>query len=525
MTEDVTSPLKSAAKGTALVFSGMLVSHSLMFAIRLLIVRNLSREDLGIYSLSLGIASVVSLLASLGLWEGATRYISIFIGQDRKEDAEAVQRSSLRIGIVSGTAVCAAVFLLSGVLSRHVFYKPELGAPLMVMSFFIPAQVIALIIASVLRGYGIIRYNVYFMDIGQPLLFFVFLCLIFFLGLPFISVIYAYVFSMMMVCVILARYGYMKTEHKTAFRGRRGYAADLMRFSVPVLSIDLMYILFRWTDTMMLGRYASAEDVGVYSVSVSLATMLSLPLLALGYAYMPIAGELSAKNRRADLSRTYQVLTKWIVAGTLPVFFILFFFPEMTVTFLFGERFADSALPLRILSLGYLVNAFMGTNSLLLLVFGLSKAVVKVSATGALLNVLLNYTLVKHLGMGITGAATSTMVSLVAISIGYSLVLYRHKGIHPVSSGYLKPVAGSALIGVVIYATAKSLPLYFWMLPLYFFLYIAGYLASLLATRSLDDEDVFLLREFLLKAGIGPDAAMRFIRKFHRKESVKEDGS
>ncbi len=145
----------------------------------------------------------------------------------------------------------------------------------------------------------------------------------------------------------------------------------------------------------MLGRYGTAEEVGVYSVSVSLAAFLTLPLVALWYVYMPVAGELYAKNRSSDLARTYQVLTKWIFSVTLPVFFILFFFPEMTITFLFGERFADSAAPLRILSLGYLFTAFMGTNSMLLLVMGLSKAVMKISAAGAVLNIILNYILHK----------------------------------------------------------------------------------------------------------------------------------
>jgi len=525
MSEAVTSSLKSAAKGTALVFAGMMVSHSLMFAIRLLIVRSLSREDLGIYSLSLGIVSVVSLFASLGLWEGSTRYISIFVGQNRNDDAEEVERSSLRIGFMSGTLICAAVLLFSGVVSRHIFYKPELTEPLMVISFFIPAQVITIILASILRGHGIIRYNVYFMDIGQPLLFIILLSVIFLVGLPFISVIYAYVFSMAAACIILARYGYLKTGHKLVFWKPGRYATDLLKFSVPVLSIDLMYILFRWTDTMILGRYASAEEVGVYSVSVSLATMLNLPLLALGYAYMPIAGELSARNRKADISRTYQVLTKWIVAGTLPVFFILFFFPEMTVTFLFGERFIDAARPLRILSLGYIVNAFMGTNSLLLLVFGLSRSVVKVSAAGALVNIMLNYTLVKHLGLGITGAALSTMFSLIAISLGYTSVLYRQRGIHPVTSGHLKPAAGSFIVGIGIYASAKALPLYFWMLPVYFCLYIAGYLLLLMLTRSLDDEDIFLLKEFMAKAGVMPETSDKVIRKIYRRDILRKDGS
>ena len=185
----------------------------------------------------------------------------------------------------------------------------------------------------------------------------------------------------------------------------------------------------------------------------------------------------------------------------------------MTVTFLFGDKFLDSAHPLRILSLGYLIHAFMGSNSMMLLVMGRSKDVIKVSATGAILNVLLNYILIKHVGLGLYGAALSSMVSFIVISGGYSFVLYRHSGMHPIASGYLKPVIGSVLIGTVIYAVAKSLPLYFWMLPVYFLLYICGYIASLFLTRSLHNEDIFLFRELMNTAGVAPVITEKIIRK------------
>ena len=516
MSEVVHASLKTAAKGTAFVFAGIAVNQMIWFITRLLIVRNLSKEELGIYSLSFAIVSIVSLLASMGLKEGSTRYISIFSGQGRKEDADAVHRSSLRIVAITGIGTCAVIFLLSGVLSRYVFYKPELDVPLMVIAFFIPAYVMALILASVLRGYGSISPNVYFIEIGQPLLFLVLVCLVFLSGLSFISVIFAYVLSMMAACALIAYYAYRETGiGPFAVTGGHDYVRELLKFSVPVLSIDVVFLLFRWTDTLVLGRYGSAGEVGIYSVGASLAVLLSLPLAALWYVYLPIAGDLYARNRMADLSRTYKVLTKWIFAVTLPMFFILFFFPEMTLVFLFGTRFAVSAAPLRILSLGYLFTAFVGANSMLLLVFGLSKVVMKVSAVCALLNVLLNYVLIKHLGLGIKGASLATTVSLIAVSLGYSFVLYRHSGMHPISSGYLKPVIASAVIGLIIYAAAKNLPLHFWMLPVYFLLYICGYFASLVLTRSIDNEDAFLFTGILKRIGVSGDPVKRVMGRLN----------
>jgi O-antigen/teichoic acid export membrane protein len=524
MSEAVHSSLKAAAKGTVFILAGMIASQALWFVVRLLIVRNLSTEDLGTYSLVVAIAGIVSMMAGVGLWEGSTRYISIFLGQGRNLDADALQRSSLRIGVITGAGACVVIVLFSNVLARYVFYKPELSLPLMVMSFFIPAYVITMVLASILRGHSNIAPKVYFMDIGQPVFFLTLLCFILLFGLPFINIIYAYVFSMVAMCVLIGLYGYHKARiNPFAFCGNGGYAGDLLKFSVTVLSIDIMFLIFRSADTLMLGRYGSTQDVGVYSVSVTLAAFLILPLEALWYVYMPIAGELYAQDRSSDLARTYKVLTKWVFSLILPIFFILFFFPEMTITFLFGERFLDSAAPLRILSLGYLFTAFVGANSMLLLVFGLSKSVMKVSAVCALLNVLLNYVLIKHLGLGIKGASLATTVSLIAVSLGYSFVLYRHSGMHPISSGYLKPVIGSTVIGVAIYAAAKSLPLHFWMLPIYFLLYICGYVASLIFTRGLDAEDVLLFGEVMKRTGVTQEITRNIIGKIYKGNMEKSD--
>ena len=107
MSETVRTSLKAAAKGTTLVFAGMIASQALWFVTRLLIARNLSKEDLGNYTLIVAVISIVSLLATMGLWQGATRFISVFSAQGRKKDADAVHRSSLIIGVVAGTTACA----------------------------------------------------------------------------------------------------------------------------------------------------------------------------------------------------------------------------------------------------------------------------------------------------------------------------------------------------------------------------------------------------------------------------------
>ena len=280
---------------------------------------------------------------------------------------------------------------------------------------------------------------------------------------------------------------------------------ELLRFSLPVLVVSVLGVVLGWTDTLMLGRYTSAAEVGIYNVSISLAKLLSFPLNAIAFVLMPLAGEMFARKQNAELGRTYQVLTKWIFSATFPMFFVLFFFPEMTITFLFGERFIDAAVSLRILALCFLFHSFMGANGILLLVMGLSKTLMNISIFGIVLNVGLNYILIKRLGYGVIGASVSTLISYIALNMLISWLLYKRSGIHPLTVKYIKPIIGASIIGLIIYALAKNLALYLWMLPLYFLLFIFGYALSIILTRSIDEEDAFLFKMVMDKLGVsGP---------------------
>jgi O-antigen/teichoic acid export membrane protein len=493
--------LKTAVKGTAQIFMGMVVSILLWFVAKILIIRNISKDEFGIYSLVVAIGGIFSLLATLGLHEGIARYVSIFLGEGKKERAKAFYRDVLNLGIISSFSICAVLFIFSGIVSRYIFYKPELEIPLRIISFFIPFFVMSSVMVGILRGFNIIQAKIY-ADVGQPFFFLIILSLFFVFHFPFMSIIYAYSSSMAIVLILISVYGMKKIGLSPFFFRDEGNSRELLKFSLPLLTVSALAIVLNSTDTIMLGRYTSSEDVGIYNVSISLARLLMFPLNALGFVFMPLSGEMYSRGQIADLKRTYQVLTKWIFSATLPIFFILFFFPEMSLTFLFGERFINSVPSLRILSAGFLFHTFTGVNGLLMMVIGMSGELMNIYIIGTVMNVIFNYILIKQSGMGITGAAYATVISYLMINTIISMRLYRKNKIHPFTPQYIKPVIGSAIIGIIIYVIAKSLPLYLWMMPIYLIIFLGGYGISLFVTRSLDTEDFSLLKAVFEKMGI-----------------------
>jgi O-antigen/teichoic acid export membrane protein len=252
-------------------------------------------------------------------------------------------------------------------------------------------------------------------------------------------------------------------------------------------------------------------------VSVTLARFLIFPLAALEFVYMSVASELYARRQMEELGRTYQVLTKWVFSFTMPFFFILFSFPEVLVPFLFGNAFVESSLSLRILAVGSLINVFFGANGTLMVVKGMTKEIMTCVATGAVLNIILNYVLIVQWNLGAEGAAAATAFSYMVSNAMGSFLLYRRSRIHPFTKKYLKPVAWSFMVGMILYTFSKNLPNYFLMIPFYFILFVGGSIASLVVTRSLDREDIAMFEAISRKIGIDLSWVKRLAYKYIRE--------
>ena len=514
MSEVIRKSLKKAVKGTAFVFASMVISILIWFADRVIVVRNTTMEEMGLYSMAIAIASVVSSIAILGLHEGAPRYISVFLGEGREEDARKVTRTSLRMGLVSGLVVSALMYLMAGPVAERVFYMQDLARPLRVISLFPLLYVLVGIMVGIVRGYGDVKPRVYFVNIGQPLFFLVFLLITMSLGLPFISIMYSFVAALGVCTVFSILYGRSVWGTKFFTLKPGGFRNDILAFSLPLLASAIIAMMLTWTDILMVGRYLAEGDVGTYNVGASMAKLLGFAANSLGFVFLPIASDLYARSRMQELKRSFQVLTKWVFAVTFPMFFILFFFPEMSVTFIFEQRYEPAAGPLSILCLGYLVYVFVGTSNTLLMAMGLTKQMMKISFTVMVINIILNYIFLKLMGYGIVGTAWATTISFFFYGLSNTVLLFRKSGIQPFTFNYTKPVLAAAFIGILIYALAKSIPMSFWILPFYFVLFVAGYAASILLTRSIEREDLDMLEAIGKRIGMDVGGLRRFLERF-----------
>jgi O-antigen/teichoic acid export membrane protein len=512
MSKVVFSSLKTAVKGTALLVTSSAASLLLWFFIKVLIIRNLTQAEFGIYSLAITVMSIATILASLGLFEGTARYISIARGEGDTEKVAGLTKSAFEMVSLLGVIFAAVLYLLSDALAIDVFNMPGLAAPLRIISFGVIISVMLNLITAISRGHGNMGVKAA-RDFAQPALYIIILAVVFMLKLPLIAVMAAFVLALALTLIgIFVHVSKSYELGAVLFRRVKTYRKELFFFSIPLLGVFVLGLIMTWTDTVMLGYFMHADDVGLYNAGISLSRLLMFAVVILNFVFMPIAGELYAKGWMDELKRTFQVLTKWVFMATFPLFLVLFFFPEMTLTFLFGKEYEAASTVLKILSLRFMFELLAGSSNLLLIVLGRTRVLIVITVISSALNIILNYTMIP--AFGLVGAAFATLLSSLTALTVYALVLYKLSRIHAFTSSYLKPVVASAAIAGIIYAIAKSIPLYFWMLPVYFILFVGGYLLSILLTRSIEKEDVAMFDAVADKLGVELSFIKKIIERF-----------
>jgi len=506
--------LQTIARGTAIIFFSTIIGMLFAFGGRVLMARFFSQSEYGIFSLALVILNIAVVISMVGIGGGSTRQIAYYRGKDDMAKVQAVISSSLQIAFIASILLSLVLFFTSGVISAQIFHEPGLALPLKIFSIAIPFFVLINILASIFRGFDEVKPMAYFQVILRIGLFPLLLLPVILLSLPFWAGMYAFSASIIGTGIAFAVY----TLKKAPFTVKRypainPMAKELLLFSLPLLGVAMLGTVIMWTDTLMLGYFKTPEVVGLYNSALPLAQFIPIALSSMAFIYVPIASQLYSQDLVSEIKRTYQVTTKWIFSVAFPLFLLLFLFPETILSFLFGAGYAEAAVALRILSLGFVFLAFLGANGMTLLAMGKTRLLMWVSLLAAGLNIILNIVLIPQ--WSITGAAIASLVSHFASNIFCSVKLYQLSRIHPFTKSYLKPVIACGGIIAIIYVLTRSLLVVsYWMLPLIFILFLVVYGLSLLLTRSFDEEDIMLLLAIEKRVGINMELAKKILRKF-----------
>jgi len=177
--------LVKITKGAGIAFGGSLAALFLGFIGRPMVARYGTEADYGVYSLAFAILSICTVIATLGLQQGATRSIAYARGKNDSERVQKLIPASVQLGLIAGISLGIIVFLTSDIIAVKIFHDAALAFPLRIFALGIPFLTLIDVFVSIFRGFNDVKPTVYFQNILRNLLFPLLLLPVFFLNLPF----------------------------------------------------------------------------------------------------------------------------------------------------------------------------------------------------------------------------------------------------------------------------------------------------------------------------------------------------
>jgi O-antigen/teichoic acid export membrane protein len=236
---------------------------------------------------------------------------------------------------------------------------------------------------------------------------------------------------------------------RLAIRSMQVPAREVLAFTIPVLTSDLVYLVMNTSDVILLGRYGTIDDVAALRVIQPAARLNQLVFTSFALLFTPVAARLFARQDREGMDRLYWSTALWIAVLTFPVFALTAALGGPLTAFLYTDRYAGSGVYLTLLASAYYFNAAMGFNGLTLKVFGRLRYVVSINVFAAVCNLAINLILIPRFGA--LGAVLGTTLTLVLFNVLKHVGL-RATGVRLLPSELLRTYLAIAVIPIVILA-------------------------------------------------------------------------
>lgn len=188
---------------------------------------------------------------------------------------------------------------------------------------------------------------------------------------------------------------------------------DILRAAWPFTLLTVSNVLIFNTDSLFLGHYGTATDVGLYGAASRLVMMFYILSSLLSVATFPtLVQKIKAGTSiRSAIGKSLLILG----AASIPLIAVMTFGSQLIITILFGASFAAAAPILALLSFTYIPVFTRSVLNNAILAKDIQSKFVLANIAGVIVNIGLDFILVpKYLGMG---AAFASVAGLSTISI------------------------------------------------------------------------------------------------------------
>lgn len=450
--------LKKAVFGVSVVFILSLVGMFAAYLFRLVLSRNLSPEQFGLFYSVLSLVITFHLFKDVGLKYSLVKFIPEFLVKKDYEGINKAISTTLSFWTATSLILSLAVSIFAKFFADHYFEHPDAVVIiyLLAISYFWVADYI---IAYVLQGFQ--KMGLFASVDALRATLFLTIALIGFKLYPENVLVpaAAYAITPFVLTAIFVPLFKSKVFPSARLRFSIDWAflKRMVYFGLPVTVTSFCYTLFQQASILILTYFGTLKEVGLLNIALPTAALLIGMSSSLLNVIFPLSSELWSRGLTGQLKEGIRLLYKYSFMAVLPASLVLMAFSELIIRLLFGAEYAGAAPALMVLSLGTVFWVISNINFTILAGIGKSKEPMNAMIAILVMTLIANFVLIpKYRLLG----AVIAMVIGYFLSLILSLVMLRRhiKVKIPIAMWALNLLVGGAFLATMWF-TKNSLAL------------------------------------------------------------------
>ncbi len=395
---------KKFAFDVGITFIASSISMLLGFVITIILGRYLGAEELGLYRMSSTIYAIALLVAAIGIPSAIIKYVAEY--KENRTKLNSIISSGVITSLLLGILFSIILYLLSGIL-EGIFKMQGLAELLKILSPVFPFALVGGVLLGVLNGLREMKkYGM--ATIIQSVLMMVISVLLIYSG---------YGVKGVMIGVVMASVGWCfyllfitRDYFKITYEEYEGNTKRILAFGSQIFGTNAINMIIYQADTIMIGFFLTASQVGFYGVALGLSNFFSIVPRAIQIIVYPLSSEYWANKNHTALQATIEKSMKYTACILLPVGLGIEFLSGEIITKIFGDSFFPAILPLQILIIGTMASNIVGSVGGSLTSIGRPDLGMRIAGISAIINIVSNILFIPR--FGIEGAAIASVISL-----------------------------------------------------------------------------------------------------------------
>ncbi len=353
------------ARRLTLVFMGNLFAAGLGFLAVLIISRELTVSDFGLFNMAISVILIASHLASLGMDTGMIKFASSYLGVKKTAEATQVLRLTLLVRVITSFILAAIIFNTAELLSTKVFHYPSLTPLLKLAAFGILAISTLNYLKSALYAYQLFKRAVILQLLVDFSKFFTVIILILSLGMDTLAAVATFAFIPLLG--VLLGLGQLRRKLFSEREPIQNLFRQLFSYSKWVFAGNACRLILPYIGILMLAKMLNSKTVGIYGLALGLTYIFPILIYSSNSVLLP---EISRFREMEQFEKYIKGSLK--ISFSIGMMIIPFlFFSHKIIPFFFGSRYLDSVPIFNWLLLGYI--ALMINNPIRMALYSMNK--------------------------------------------------------------------------------------------------------------------------------------------------------